>query len=259
MNTTVPEAAFQWVAHRGYPARYPENTLLGFQRALAAGARYLEADLQFSAEGEALIFHDDRLERLCGQPGWLHDQTWSRLEQLSPYIPGRFGDQFLGIPLLRLHSLLDLLREHPQVTLFLEIKPEPIWRLGVPEVLTLLMGQLTASHRAYCRQQLVLISYNLPVLAGAKLQGWPQIGPILTEWLQWQQADVNDLEAAYFFLQEDKVPATEVFQHPHGQLACYTVDDPQRASQLARQGATLIETDKIGDILAVDKQARVLF
>ena len=34
------------VAHRGYPARLPENTLPSIKAALQAGARYVEVDVQ---------------------------------------------------------------------------------------------------------------------------------------------------------------------------------------------------------------------
>lgn len=33
------------VAHRGYQKRYPENTLLGFTKAIEAGAHYIETDI----------------------------------------------------------------------------------------------------------------------------------------------------------------------------------------------------------------------
>ena len=63
------------LAHRGLALDAPENTLLAFEKALAAGARYLETDVHASADGVAVISHDPDLSRLAGRP--------ERIEQLS--------------------------------------------------------------------------------------------------------------------------------------------------------------------------------
>ena len=38
------------VAHRGLQADYPENTILGFNKAIEQGAKFIELDIQFSKE-----------------------------------------------------------------------------------------------------------------------------------------------------------------------------------------------------------------
>jgi glycerophosphoryl diester phosphodiesterase len=64
------------VAHRGLwsPDGPPENSLGAFQAACAAGYG-IELDVQLSADGEAMVFHDDDLERMTGQPGRIADHT----------------------------------------------------------------------------------------------------------------------------------------------------------------------------------------
>src|SRR5689334_14576223 len=56
------------IAHRGYSARYPENTLLGIRAAIDAGADIVEADARLSADGEVFCAHDPDLQRIAGQP-----------------------------------------------------------------------------------------------------------------------------------------------------------------------------------------------
>ena len=51
------------IAHRGASADVPENTLPAFEAAWAAGARWVEADTQPTADGVAVILHDDDLDR----------------------------------------------------------------------------------------------------------------------------------------------------------------------------------------------------
>ena len=54
------------VAHRGYCARFPENSLLGFERAIEAGAHAVETDIRRSADGVLVCWHDPDLRRVAG-------------------------------------------------------------------------------------------------------------------------------------------------------------------------------------------------
>ena len=49
--------------HRGYSGKYPENTLLAFQKAIEAGADGIELDVQFSKDGKLVVIHDETLDR----------------------------------------------------------------------------------------------------------------------------------------------------------------------------------------------------
>ncbi|WP_309604661.1 glycerophosphodiester phosphodiesterase family protein [Phenylobacterium sp.] len=71
------------VAHRGLWAAdgAPENSLAAFQAACAAGYS-IELDVQLSADGEAMVFHDDDLERMTGVAGKLRDRTAADLSAL---------------------------------------------------------------------------------------------------------------------------------------------------------------------------------
>ncbi|HZZ35853.1 MAG TPA: glycerophosphodiester phosphodiesterase family protein, partial [Caulobacteraceae bacterium] len=64
------------IAHRGLwsPDGPPENSLGAFQAACAAGYG-IELDVQLTADGEAVVFHDSTLERMTGQPGRIADHT----------------------------------------------------------------------------------------------------------------------------------------------------------------------------------------
>lgn len=68
------------VAHRGLwtPDGAPENSLAAFQAACAGGYG-IELDVQLTADGEAVVFHDDRLERMTGREGRLRDHTAAEL------------------------------------------------------------------------------------------------------------------------------------------------------------------------------------
>jgi glycerophosphoryl diester phosphodiesterase len=46
------------LGHRGYHRDVPENTLAAFERAVAIGLDGIETDVQVSADGVAILFHD---------------------------------------------------------------------------------------------------------------------------------------------------------------------------------------------------------
>ncbi|HEY9235484.1 MULTISPECIES: glycerophosphodiester phosphodiesterase family protein [Phenylobacterium] len=71
------------VAHRGLWTKggAPENSLAAFQAACDAGYG-IELDVQLSADGEAMVFHDDDLARMTGVAGKLRDRTAAELAEL---------------------------------------------------------------------------------------------------------------------------------------------------------------------------------
>jgi glycerophosphoryl diester phosphodiesterase len=71
------------VAHRGLwsPAGAPENSLAAFHAACAGGYG-IELDVQLTRDGEAVVFHDDALDRMCGVEGKLRDRSLSELREL---------------------------------------------------------------------------------------------------------------------------------------------------------------------------------
>ena len=65
------------IAHRGlHDARYdvPENTLAAFEAAIIGGYA-IELDLNLSADGRAMMFHDGTLDRLTQFEGPLASRT----------------------------------------------------------------------------------------------------------------------------------------------------------------------------------------
>ena len=72
------------VAHRGLWSHdgAPENSLAAFQGACAHGYG-IELDVQLSADGEAMVFHDARLARMTGADGRVGDHTAADLGKLK--------------------------------------------------------------------------------------------------------------------------------------------------------------------------------
>ncbi len=57
------------IGHRGCAGEAPENTLVSFERALAAGAVVLETDVHLTRDGVPVLLHDDGIDRVTEGSG----------------------------------------------------------------------------------------------------------------------------------------------------------------------------------------------
>ena len=228
-------AADKLIAHRGYPLRYPENTLAGIEAAIRAGAKYIEVDVQLSADGVAVLFHDRDLLRLCSQPGAVQDYNWSALKTF------RVEDE--AIP--GLDQLVGLLAQNPRVGAFIELKRISLAQFGedrmLTEVMTILQPVLA---------QCVIISYSLPALAALRKRGQQPIGVVADDWHALKQAAVQALQPEYLFCDIDSLPAEGNVQIPGSRLAVYECTDAEQARRVLARGVDLVETFAIGEMLA---------
>ena len=112
------------IAHRGASALAPENTLPAFQAAWAAGVRWVEADVQLTADDVPIIMHDESLDRTTTGSGPVRAQTAFTIAGLDA--GGWFGlgsgRPFIGTRVPELSQLLDTLSADR--SLLLEIKGE---------------------------------------------------------------------------------------------------------------------------------------
>ncbi|MBQ8297921.1 MAG: glycerophosphoryl diester phosphodiesterase membrane domain-containing protein [Ruminococcus sp.] len=73
----------QVTAHRGFSYAAPENTMYAFEEAIRSGSDYIELDVQLTADGELVVFHDDTLDRTTDGTGRLSAYTYEELSELS--------------------------------------------------------------------------------------------------------------------------------------------------------------------------------
>lgn len=110
--------SFKKIAHRGASGDYPENSRLAFEKAMAAGADMIEFDCQLTADGHVVVFHDERLSRITGSRGKVHDKTLAQLRKLD--IGKWRKPAFGGEKILTLEDALEVFAG--RVDLCLEIK-----------------------------------------------------------------------------------------------------------------------------------------
>lgn len=70
-------------AHRGCSQRYPENTLLAFERAAEInGLEGIELDLQLTKDRHMVVIHDERVDRTTDSIGEVRQYTLAELKKL---------------------------------------------------------------------------------------------------------------------------------------------------------------------------------
>ncbi|KAH7380452.1 PLC-like phosphodiesterase [Phaeosphaeria sp. MPI-PUGE-AT-0046c] len=72
----------QAIAHRGYKAKFPENTMGAFKGAVDVGAEGLETDIHLSKDGVVVLSHDKNLKRCFGRDEKIIDCDYDFLGKL---------------------------------------------------------------------------------------------------------------------------------------------------------------------------------
>ena len=92
-------------AHRGASGHLPENTVEAFDLAKKMNADGIELDVQLSSDGHLMVFHDETLDRVTGEKGFLMEHTKDELKKMR-VIVGEGADEIFRIP--ELAEVLDL-------------------------------------------------------------------------------------------------------------------------------------------------------
>lgn len=235
------------IAHRGWQRRYPENTLPAIQGALDAGARCVEIDVQLSADGVPVLFHDRTLNRLCRQGGPIHHYTLAQLRQFSAYEPDRFGDRFLGTPIAPLAAVVDLIARHADAHLFLEVKGLAVLECGNRAVFDAL-----APHLDRLAERCTVISFAHEFLGYARSRGYRRVGPVLNHWREARGSPVQGLEPVVVFCDVGELPAAADLRALPFPLAVYEVDRPEQVRALLARGVRWVETFAVGELLGAE-------
>ncbi|WP_447956011.1 glycerophosphodiester phosphodiesterase [Vreelandella sp. EE7] len=128
--------SFQVIAHRGASGHAPESSMAALELAHEWGADYLELDIQMTADGELVAFHDDTLERTSDGEGHINDHTLAELKELDTGAwfneenPALADEAFEGAQILTLEEVLNRFGEDARF--YLETK-SPELNPGVEE------------------------------------------------------------------------------------------------------------------------------
>lgn len=240
----------QLIAHRGWQKRFPENTLLAVKNAIDVGAKHIEVDIQLTADHIPVLFHDPSLHRMCNDSASISDLTLEQLSDFSAYEPGRFGDHFLGTPITPLSDCIELIANYDEVTLYVEVKQESLHRFGHDLMLATLLPMLK-----HIQPQCYVISFDFEILKLCKNLGWNKLAPVLNNWEEAFSDQMAKLQPPLLFCNANLFGDKTAVDLPYP-CAIYEIDDYKTAEQLILEGAALIETFEVGELINLDLQAQ---
>ncbi len=237
----VGPESIEIIAHRGYSARAPENTVASLRAALDAGAQALEWDIQVAASGTPYLFHDDTLERTTDGRGAFSEADDAGLAVLDA--GSWFGEEFRGEPVPTLRGALAALdrratRIYPEIKTFRE-----------PGHVDTIVGEV---RRAGWLERTVFISMDWDALAQVRRRASEVAVGYIVE-------APGRYEAAVELATGDPLALIDpdyriVLEHPETTararaagvpLAVWTVNDERTAQLLWERGVTRFTTNEV--------------
>lgn len=240
------EGAAEIIAHRGFSARAPENTLVSLELGIDAGADAVEFDLHSTQDGVPVLLHDSTLDRTTDGSGPIHRRTLDEVTQLDA--GSWFDPAFAGEPVPTLASVLASVGTLV-ARVYAEVKrnprPEDVARLT--EVV-LDAGLLHST---------VFISMDWDALDGVRrVAPTARVGYIVDkrrradEALERAAGDplaLLDFDARILLRHPETAARARAAEIP---LATWTVDSPEDASRLLDMGVPRITTNQVADLVA---------
>lgn len=107
--------------HRGFPAKYPQNTLPSFAAAIDAGCDRIEYDLHWSADKRLVVCHNATIDETSNGSGRIEEMCFAELRKLD------FGswkdEKFAGTQIPEFCELLELTTSrNPELFHLVELK-----------------------------------------------------------------------------------------------------------------------------------------
>ncbi len=229
------------VAHRGFAAEYPENSLAAFNGAISCGCLYLELDVQITKDQQAVVIHDVDLTRTGNSDIHVLSSNWAEIENEPIGEASRFGNKFEQEKLILLDDFVTLLQNKPKVHAFVEIKEESIDLFGAKKVLDIICKTIHS-----VKNQCSLISFDATVLFEAKTHTDYALGFVLHKYDKAHRDVAIKLSPDILICNYKKIPdqANSLWQGPWDWFL-YEIVEPELAMKWFQRGVKYIETMQI--------------
>jgi len=240
------EGSAEIIAHRGYSARAPENTLVALGAAISAGADAVEFDLHVTSDGVAVLFHDDTLMRTTDGEGALRDRTLPELRRLDA--GSWFGAEFVGEPVPTLAEALALVRGRVG-RVYPEIKGYRA-RADLDGMADSVAGQALVEKAVFISMDWSALEHLRSTYEDVNVGYIVEKASRARDGIARAAGDTHalvDFDAR--LLLADPTLVDEAIRRDV-ELAVWTVDDPVVASRLHGLGARRITTNRVADLLA---------
>jgi glycerophosphoryl diester phosphodiesterase len=242
MGQVPMEDRTEIMAHRGASAMAPENTIAAVQAAIAAGAHWVEIDVQETADGEIVVIHDSDLKKIADQPVKVAESTLAELQSydIGSWFNSGFSDQ--RIPTLQ--QVLELCKGRIGVNIELKY-------YGTERRLEESVAEITEAAGMQNQVLVMSLSYN-------GIQRMRELRPGWTLGLLSSVAvgKLIELDIDFLALNARSASAKRIrkTQDRGKRLMVWTVNDAPGMSSMISRGADVLITDEPALALSVLKQ-----
>jgi glycerophosphoryl diester phosphodiesterase len=229
--------------HRGSKGNYPENSMLGFRKAIEAGVDGMEIDIHLTKDNEIVVFHDSTLTRTSTGSGYIKDLTLEEIRQFRIGPKFKYFEKYEKswddeiIPTLA--EVLELFKQH-DIEVNIELKT---YEMSYPRMEEIMFEVVKES--GFDPDKVIYSSFHLPTML--KLR---EVNPLaklgfLIEFDLYRMYDYFDalgLDALH--PSKDQVFANLGLWSPIAdKLNIWTVNDPAQMQGLIDMGVRTIITD----------------
>ncbi|MHA7880080.1 MAG: glycerophosphodiester phosphodiesterase family protein [Saccharospirillum sp.] len=227
------------IAHRGCSLLAPENSLAAMTLTRDLGIEWIEIDANRIGDGQVIVFHDDRLDRLTPGEGRLGEKRWEDLRDLD--VGSHFDARFSAE---RIPSLDDVLQHLHRLELGLNLEVKTYADFTPAQIVPSVIASLERHWHDFPR--LIISSFSTEALRLIRLQkpDW-QLGQL---WVKlpknWQtiaqELGLVSIHCDADHLQPEQARAIKAAGYD---LYVYTVNDPDVGQRMLSMGVDGLITD----------------
>lgn len=219
------------IGHRGAGGVAPENTRAAIERAISAGAQWVEIDVQETADGEVVVIHDSDLMKLAGVDLKVWDATVEEITAVD--IGSSFDPTFHDERVPTLGEVLDLCKG--RIGLLIELKS-----YGHGQMLEQRVVDLVEASESV--EEVQCMSLKAGIVARLKeLRPQWRVGLLLS----LAVGDVRSIEADFLAVNA-RFATSHMVQEAHKAnklLYAWTLNDPVSVSKMVGRGVDGVITD----------------
>lgn len=234
------------IAHRGFSAIAPENTLAAFHKALEIKPDMIECDVHASKDGHLMIMHDSTVDRTTNGKGYVSDMTLDELKELDA--GAWFGPEFRGERIPTLEEVLDLTKGKTKLIVEMREVGQEDAAITAIKARDMSAETLIASYHERVGLRLPALDENIRFIFNA----------YCSEKLEEDESvhlvdDAAAVNAAIFGINYRAItPAVVRATHAANLLSlAWTVNSPDEMRRLAEMGVDMIATNKIDLLFSV--------
>lgn len=225
-------------AHRGYAAKFPENTMIAFKKAAEVGADGIEIDVQFTKDKEIVLIHDLKVDRTTNGTGYVKDYSLKQLKELEANF------RFKNIEKQSIPTLVEFFEwlRTTDLDCIIEIKNAQIRYEGLEEEILRLINEYSFENR------IVISSFNhYSLVKISKLAPYIETAPLYRDGLYrpWKYAKEIKSRAIHpsYIVASDEIIKKSI--HNDVAVRPFTVNKDKEMRRLFNINCSAIITDEV--------------